>query len=219
MTMTPQAGAYVAESARKYHLERDLNDWWIQQAQVEVERTVPKAIEYGATDLIDIGHNMIVSGVKGPVNHDIPMEEWEAELGIYFYMVGKMARWRDAIQRGDRVSDDTLFDIGVYIRMVQRIRQCGGWPGQALKTNHAPNPGLTSPTGEPWRNCCPTQVSQYHLETCPNWVPARVRDKDSVVRVHHDGCILGTDHSGDCVIAGEFVDVKEDGDDISHQFD
>jgi hypothetical protein len=27
------------------------------------------------------------------------------------------------------VSDDSLFDIGVYVRMAQRIRHSGGWPG------------------------------------------------------------------------------------------
>ena len=29
----------------------------------------------------------------------------------------------------DPVSDDTLGDIGVYVRMAQRVRSHGGWPG------------------------------------------------------------------------------------------
>ena len=33
-----------------------------------------------------------------------------------------------AIRRGEFVSDDTLFDIGVYVRMVQRMRETGNWP-------------------------------------------------------------------------------------------
>ena len=44
-------------------------------------------------------------------------------------IVGKMARWTDAIRTGRRVSDDTLFDLGIYVRMVHRVRAVGGWPG------------------------------------------------------------------------------------------
>ena len=55
--------------------------------------------------------------------------EEAAELGVFFYLIGKVARWQSAIERGERPSDDTLFDVGVYVRMAQRIRSHGGWPG------------------------------------------------------------------------------------------
>jgi hypothetical protein len=32
------------------------------------------------------------------------------------------------VLRGDRPSDDTPYDIGVYVRMAQRVRDVGGWP-------------------------------------------------------------------------------------------
>jgi len=103
--------------------------WWEKKADEEIERTMPKVSEYGATDLEEIGRHMVAAGVKPPMGAPgtwaTPQRQ---ELGIYFYIVGKMARWSDAVARGEFVSDDTLFDIGVYIRMVQRIREAGGWP-------------------------------------------------------------------------------------------
>ena len=102
----------------------ELEQWWLAMANEEIERTVPKAIEYGSTDLAEIGHQMLAAGLHEG-NHETSTEE----LGVYFYMVGKMARWTDAIRAGRRVSDDTLFDLGIYVRMVQRVRAAGGWPG------------------------------------------------------------------------------------------
>ena len=101
-----------------------LTDWWMDTARTEVEKVAPKAVEYGSTDLSEIGRTL--SQVIGRGEGD--SEAAQAELGIYFYLVGKMARWTDAIKSGRPVSDDTLHDIGVYVRMVQRIRDVGGWP-------------------------------------------------------------------------------------------
>lgn len=101
----------------------ELAEWWRDQAEAEIGPTVDKAIEYGSTDLIDIG--MMLGRTIG---RDINEEE-AAELGVFFYLIGKIARWQSSIQRGERPSDDTLFDIGVYVRMAQRIRESGGWPG------------------------------------------------------------------------------------------
>lgn len=99
-----------------------LADWWHEQANQEIERTVPKAVEYGSDDLVFIGR-----ALADLLDREVGDEE-AAELGIFFYELGKMARWRAAIKQGGRVSDDTLFDFGVYIRMAQRVRAVGGWP-------------------------------------------------------------------------------------------
>jgi hypothetical protein len=100
-----------------------LTDWWLDLAQEEVKKVAPKAVEYGSTDLIEIGRDL-----ASMMGWRSLSDEYLAEIGIYFYLVGKMARWRDAIHRHERVSDDTLHDIGVYVRMAQRVRVVGGWP-------------------------------------------------------------------------------------------
>lgn len=105
--------------------EDELRGWWLDKAHAEIEATVPKAVEYGATDLIDIG-TMLARTMRRSVT-----EEEAAELGVFFYLIGKIGRWQSAIERGERPSDDTLLDIGVYVRMAQRIRDAGGWPGIA----------------------------------------------------------------------------------------
>jgi len=105
----------------------ELTAWWLELAHTEIRRTVPKAVEYGSTDLADIGREL--ARIAG---REVADDE-AAELGIFFYIRGKLARWSDAIARGERPSDDTLFDLGVYVRMAQRVRQAGGWPGTAQR--------------------------------------------------------------------------------------
>ncbi len=109
-------------------LEIELRDWWLGLAQTEVDRTVPKAVEYGSTDLTDIGYDLART-----MGREVTDEE-AAELGVFFYLRGKVARWVSAVMDGRRVSDDTLFDIGVYVRMAQRIRHAGGWPDSTKQT-------------------------------------------------------------------------------------
>lgn len=101
----------------------ELAEWWRETAEAEIEQTVSKAVEYGATDLIDIGQSL--ARVAGREIDDATAAEW----GIFFYLEGKLSRWRSAIERGDLPSFDTLLDIGVYARMAQRVRMTGGWPG------------------------------------------------------------------------------------------
>ena len=105
-----------------------LAEWWIELAATEAAEVVDKAVEYGATDLVDIGTDLVRGGFGV-----LPLEECSpgqlAEMGIYFYLRGKFARWTAAIADGRPVSNDTLKDIGVYVRMAQRVREVGEWPG------------------------------------------------------------------------------------------
>lgn len=108
------------------HGATELADWWREKAESEIEQTVEKAVEYGSTDLIDIGRSMArVAGRNTPDFSDSDAAMW----GIFFYLEGKLSRWRSALERGSRPSLDTLLDIGVYARMAQRIVETGGWPG------------------------------------------------------------------------------------------
>lgn len=104
-------------------LEAALTSWWMDKAAQETSAVVPKAVEYGATDLRDIGKDL-----ADCMGREVTDEE-ATELGIFFYLRGKLSRWVDAVKRGDRPSDDTIYDIGVYCRMAQRNRDAGGWPG------------------------------------------------------------------------------------------
>ncbi|AYQ99510.1 hypothetical protein PBI_JOHANN_55 [Microbacterium phage Johann] len=111
-----------------------LYQWWMQTAHDEIVPMLAKAEEYGgqhrAADLTDIGRDLIAAGVaKGPLLGSGAVQDgWMQELGCYFYLRGKVGRWTAAIAEGRPVSDDTLHDIGIYVRMVQRIRAVGGWP-------------------------------------------------------------------------------------------
>lgn len=100
-----------------------LTDWWRDQAETELQACVPKAVEYGSTDLAVIGR------AQGRLmGRDNLTHEEATELGIFFYLIGKLARWEDAIIHGRRVSSDTLHDVAVYIKMQQRNQAVGGWP-------------------------------------------------------------------------------------------
>jgi len=109
---------------------QDLGEWWEQLAHSEVGPLISKMLEYGgdgrALDLIEIGRALDIAthGYREVQLDDATL----SELGIYFYIVGKLARWTAAVSEDRPVSDDTLHDIGIYVRMVQRIRATGGWP-------------------------------------------------------------------------------------------
>lgn len=111
-----------------------LQQWWMGKAWSEIKPLTAKMQEYGgmgrAIDLEEIGRGLTQSGVRTPAQmYGQPAQPHELqELGIYFYLLGKFARWTAAVAEGRPVSDDTLLDIGVYVRMVQRIRESGGWP-------------------------------------------------------------------------------------------
>ena len=109
----------------------ELERWWLAMANEEIERTVPKVIEYGSTDLAEIGRQMAsVSGLATP--EGLTDEAYWSELGITFYACGKMARVMEAVREGRVASDDSWFDLGVYVRMVQRVRHSGAWPGVSI---------------------------------------------------------------------------------------
>ena len=109
--------------------------WWVAMARDEISGMVSKMEEYGglnrATDLTEIGQAMVMTGVPELGNNggpELDQGSWLQELGIYFYLRGKFARWGAAIKEGRLVSEDTLTDIAIYTRMVQRVRSHGGWP-------------------------------------------------------------------------------------------
>ena len=111
--------------AKEYE-EQELYQWWLDKADEEITPLSAKLVEYGgkgrAVDLVDIGRDL------GRLQGRELTDGEASELGIYFYLRGKMGRWTAAVLRGEQISDDNLADIGIYVKMVQRIREKGGWP-------------------------------------------------------------------------------------------
>ena len=102
----------------------ELAGWWAGQAQAEIGMVVDKAIEYGATDLRDLGRQIYEMAGRPQ-----PDDAVATEAGISFYLMGKVSRIAAAFREGRLPSSDTWLDIGVYARMAQRVRQIGAWPG------------------------------------------------------------------------------------------
>lgn len=105
------------------HQEEPTLAWWVTDAREVAEATIPKAVEYGSTELIEAGRTLARLMGRPDVSDQEAMETM-----IWSYMAGKMGRWTAALNRGERVSDDTVLDIQVYATMVRRIRQAGVWP-------------------------------------------------------------------------------------------
>lgn len=102
-------------------VEADLRAWWETNSDHDLESTIPKAIEYGSESMIEYGRTLArVAGRK--------VSEAEAlEWAIFAYIVGKVGRWTAAVQRGEKVSEDTLKDIEIYAKMARKVRQTGTW--------------------------------------------------------------------------------------------
>lgn len=113
-----------ADITEETRLADTIRDWWLDKAHTEVVAVAPKAVEYSAVDLVEYGRTLaLVMGRNLPIT-----DEEATEIGIWGYLVGKVARWTGAVKEGRRVSDDTMHDMAVYVKMAQRNRDVGGWP-------------------------------------------------------------------------------------------
>lgn len=103
-------------------------EWWVQTAKKDAERTVPKAVEYGAADFDLMGQFMVaLLGEKLNGADDAEKMRVGREMAVLFYLIGKMGRAVGAYARGVLPSDDTIFDSRIYAMMWQRIRETGHW--------------------------------------------------------------------------------------------
>lgn len=105
----------------------EMTSWWAGLAAQDAERTVPKALAYGAHDLD------VMAWAIDPMLPTIEGETPELrhrrglETAVWFYVLGKVARIQAATLAGAN-SDDHWFDAGVYVLMARRIRETGRWP-------------------------------------------------------------------------------------------
>ncbi len=64
---------------------KQLAEWWLDETRNELDSVIPKALEYGSADLKVIGFALSqMIGEPKDVSND--------ELGIAFYVLGKVAR-------------------------------------------------------------------------------------------------------------------------------
>ncbi len=98
-----------------------IEEWWNEVATADVAAFLPKFQEYGSNDLVEIGRTQAaIAGWEGLDESQL------AELGIFFYLYGKMARWAEALADKRWASDDTLHDVTVYSMMARRNRAAKG---------------------------------------------------------------------------------------------
>jgi hypothetical protein len=88
--------------------------WWLGHAEYEIDGMLEKLMEYGTGDLHEIGRQLMEIGAAG----DLDDPQTCYELGVLFYVVGKVQRALTAARLGAAASDDTWHDLAVYAKMV-----------------------------------------------------------------------------------------------------
>lgn len=108
--------------SKKQAIARQLTEWWQAQASREIEATVPKAVEYGSADLEVMAQAMLL--LVPPARRSVQLG---LEMALAFYALGKVARLFGAFERGELPNADSWFDLGVYCRMAEYVRENGRW--------------------------------------------------------------------------------------------
>lgn len=96
---------------------------YIQDLTTEVtDMVIPKARTYGTTELSQLGATLMHVAGRGSVP-----ERDSMQYAVWFYSIGKMARWTAAAKRGEQPSRDTVLDILVYALMWLKVEETGEW--------------------------------------------------------------------------------------------
>lgn len=113
-------------------IKQRLIDWWMRQADKEVQAVAPKALEYGAADLKIMGQGMLH---LMPQEGGVPMMDGREatiidgmQMAVAFYALGKVARLFGAYEKGKRPNPDSWHDLSVYCRMNLYISDFERWP-------------------------------------------------------------------------------------------
>lgn len=97
--------------------QNKLDKWWREHAAAESASMIAKLDEYGTGDLREIGQRLAaLAGWKNCTTQQA------YELGVMFYLIGKMQRVITATELQRAASDDTWHDIAVYAKMVLAAR-------------------------------------------------------------------------------------------------
>jgi hypothetical protein len=96
--------------------QNKLHKWWTDHAASEADGMIAKLDEYGTGDLHEIGERLAAL-----IDRDVTQQQ-AYELGVMFYLIGKMQRVITAAELQRDASDDTWHDIAVYAKMVLAAR-------------------------------------------------------------------------------------------------
>ncbi len=120
-------GQPVWESTDPASVTETVRLLWEDLNRAEINKVLPKAVEYGAADLDLMGHalGLMLNSPRAREAKWTPAEL--QEMASAFYALGKVARVFGAFAQGQVPSEDCWHDLGVYARMVQVIRRRGGW--------------------------------------------------------------------------------------------
>jgi hypothetical protein len=91
--------------------------WWMERAAQDIDAMLPKLVEYGTGDLYAIGAEL--NSLAGR----LCSRQSDYEVGVLFYVLGKVHRALSAARRGTPASDDTWHDIAIYAKMVLAQRE------------------------------------------------------------------------------------------------
>ena len=137
---------------------------YIQDLTAEVtDMVIPKARTYGTTELSQLGATLMHVAGRGSVPERDAMQ-----YAVWFYSIGKMARWTAAAKRGEQPTRDTVLDILVYALMWLKVEETGEWwvdmPNQ--ENDHDPSwLRRRKDRAEPWEIFSPSdeakKVSHY----------------------------------------------------------
>lgn len=103
--------------------------WWIATAAEDAKATFPKSAEYGGTvrtgsvDLMLIGEILALLLDMRDATSAV-----KQELGVWFYLQGKIGRLVSDYQQHRPGKADTWFDSTVYTMMARRLQETGEWP-------------------------------------------------------------------------------------------
>jgi hypothetical protein len=106
----------------------EISGWWQEHAAAVIDRTAPKAAEYGAADLDLMGvamQQLFQDKIAGMTQDE--KDQFGRYAACAFYLNGKIARIFGALERGVLPNPDSEFDTEVYAVMLTRIREFGRW--------------------------------------------------------------------------------------------
>ena len=117
-----------------------IREWWMMTANEDANLIVRKYEGYGDHSLTGLGRELAELTGREATRGQMQ------QLAIYYFLLGKMARLKNALLKGEQASDDTWQDITCYAMMGRKIQQHDGWPYDASKGQELPfNGGLRLP--------------------------------------------------------------------------